>query len=100
MKHQGQITSEITSTEIVIIEVLDASASVAISTLILVNARRSWHEPRIVLDGFHALIHRTAIVNDDPFAGVSHERQGEFGVADVFHASEFRLERWRDGIRC
>ena len=40
-------------------------------------ARCSWHEPRIVLDGFHALVHRECVVEANPFARVPHEIEGE-----------------------
>ena len=35
--------------------------------------RTSWHEPRIILNGFQALIHGEGIVKASPLAGVPHE---------------------------
>src|SRR5207248_1196761 len=63
------------------------------------SARRSRHEPRIVLDGFHALIHEEGIVYPNPLAGMTHKVEGECGVAEVFHPRKLRLERGREGVR-
>src|ERR1022692_4728290 len=56
------------------------------------------HEPRIVLNGLQALVHRDSREKCDPLAGVPHERQSELAIADALHASELFLESWRYGI--
>src|SRR5262245_53602869 len=62
-------------------------------------ARRSRHEPRVVLDGLHALVHRECVVDAHPFARVPHEIEGKLAAAEWFHPGELRLERGREGVR-
>src|SRR5438270_41184 len=57
-----------------------------------------WHEPGVVLNGLHAVVHGNASVKFDPLAGVPHEGKIELGVTNQLHASELFLESRRNGI--
>lgn len=56
-------------------------------------------KPRIVLDGFQALVHGERIVQPNPFVVVTHEAEDELAATDVFHPCKLRLERGREDIR-
>src|SRR6185437_3489605 len=63
-------------------------------------AKRLRHEPRFVLDRFHALVHRKSVENANPFLSrITHEIEGKLAVAERFHSSELRLEGGRKSIR-
>src|SRR5262245_12478772 len=62
-------------------------------------ARRSRHEPRVALDGLHALVHREGVVETHPFARVPHKIQGKLAAAERFHPGELRLECGGESIR-
>src|SRR5437764_924717 len=55
-------------------------------------ARRSRHEPRVILNGLHALVHRKCVVDAHPFARVPHEIKGKLAATEWFHPGELRLE--------
>src|SRR5208337_5522347 len=53
-------------------------------------ARRSRHEPLIVLNGFHALIHRKSVANANPFLPrITHEVEGKLAATEGFHPCKF-----------
>jgi hypothetical protein len=55
--------------------------------------RSSRHEPGIVPDGFHAVVHRKFVANADPFlAGIAHEVEREPAATEGFDPCKFRLE--------
>src|SRR6266540_5383702 len=60
---------------------------------------RSRHEPRIVLNRLHALVHGESVVYPNPLARMPHEIEGKLVVAEVFHPGKLRLERGRQGVR-
>src|SRR5208337_1763528 len=63
-------------------------------------ARCSRHEPLIVLNGFHALIHRKSIANANTFLPrITHEVEGKLAATEGFHPCKFRLERGIEGVR-
>jgi hypothetical protein len=42
-------------------------------------------KPRVVLNGFYALIHGEGVINPKPLFSVPHERESELCVTDVLH---------------
>jgi hypothetical protein len=60
-----------------------------------------WLKPKVLLNGFQAVVQGKVLEKDNSFACVPHERQVELAVAHKLHASEFEeLVPPSRGVRC